>query len=467
MPDPVTVRPGAAERLSRMVQLPTVSAEFEERGLADFDRFRDLLAELYPLVHEHLAFEQVTDVGLLYHWRGAGDGDPVVLMGHFDVVPAVDDDGWTFPPFEGRIHDGSVWGRGTLDDKGPLLVVLEAVENLLADGFVPERDVYLSFGGNEESHGAAARAAADLFQDRGITPWLVLDEGGAVVDAPLPFVHVPAAMVGVGEKGIVTVRLSALGEGGHASTPPATTATARIARAVHRLSPNPFPKRTPRSLRTMLSTFAPHTRGPVRLLLRTLAATPWVTARLFARLDGEPAALVRTTLAATMLEGGSAPNVLPARAAATLNLRIAVGETVGTTAARVRRVIGDPAVDVRVVEGSDPSPESPTDTAQFAAIAAAVDASYPGAITAPYLMMAATDSRWFHRFSPAVFRFAPIAMTAGQRASIHGVDEHVTIDSLERGERFHRALLESLNGTGDRGEGADDTRVAEVGHPTH
>jgi len=144
-----------------------------------------------------------------------------------------------------------------------------------------------------------------------------------------------------------------------------------------------------------------------------------------------------------------------------------VGETVGTTAARVRRVIGDPAVDVQVVEGSDPSPESPTDTAQFAAIAAAVGASYPGAITAPYLMMAATDSRWFHRFSPAVFRFAPIAMTAGQRASIHGVDEHVTIDSLERGERFHRALLESLNGTGDRGEGADDARVAEVGHPTH
>ncbi|HEU0181660.1 MAG TPA: M20/M25/M40 family metallo-hydrolase, partial [Agromyces mariniharenae] len=147
MPDPVTVRPGAAERLSRMVQLPTVSAELDERGLAEFDRFRDLVGELYPLVHEHLAFEQVTDVGLLYHWRGSGDDDPVVLMAHFDVVPAVDDDGWTFPPFEGRIHDGSVWGRGTLDDKGPLLVILEAVENLLADGFVPERDVYLSFGG--------------------------------------------------------------------------------------------------------------------------------------------------------------------------------------------------------------------------------------------------------------------------------------------------------------------------------
>lgn len=444
MPDPVTVRPGAPGRLARMVQLPTVSAELEQRGLADFDRFRELLAELYPLVHEHLAFEQVTDLGLLYRWRGRGDGDPVVLMAHFDVVPAVEADGWTFPPFEGRIHDGSVHGRGTLDDKGPLLVLLEAVENLLADGYSPARDVYLSLGGNEESHGAAAAAIADLFRERRLTPWLVLDEGGAVVDAPLPFVKVPAAMVGVGEKGVLTLRLTARGAGGHASAPPATTPTARIARAVHRLSPNPFPKRMPRSMRAMLATFVPHTRGGTRLLLRALIALPRVTARVFARLGGEPAALVHTTVAATMLEGGTAANVLPANAVATLNLRIAVGETVASATARVRRVIRDRAIAVDVVEGSDPSPESPTDNAQFAAIAAAVGEAFPEATTAPYLMMAATDSRWFHRFSPAVYRFAPLAMTASQRASIHGVDESVTIDSLERGERFHRALITSL-----------------------
>jgi carboxypeptidase PM20D1 len=444
MPDPVTVRPGAPERLARMVQLPTVSADLEQRGLADFDRFRDLLAELYPLVHEHLAFEQVTDLGLLYRWEGRGDGDPVVLMAHYDVVPAVEADGWTFPPFEGRIHGGSVHGRGTLDDKGPLLVLLEAVENLLADGYSPARDVYLSLGGNEESHGAAAAAIADLFRERRLTPWLVLDEGGAVVDAPLPFVKVPAAMVGVGEKGVLTLRLTARGDGGHASAPPATTATARVARAVHRLSPNPFPKRMPRSMRAMLATFVPHTRGGSRLLLRTLIALPRVTARVFARLGGEPAALVHTTVAATMLEGGTAANVLPANAVATLNLRIAVGETVASATARVRRVIRDRAVAVDVVEGSDPSPESPTDNAQFAAIAAAVGEAFPEATTAPYLMMAATDSRWFHRFSPAVYRFAPLAMTASQRASIHGVDESVTIDSLERGERFHRALITSL-----------------------
>ncbi|MGB3375587.1 MAG: M20/M25/M40 family metallo-hydrolase, partial [Microbacterium sp.] len=196
-----TVRPGIAERLSQMIRLPTVSAELEQRGMEPFDAFVQLLAEQYPLVHEHLTLERHTDLGLLFHWKGrAPASDPLVLMAHYDVVPVDESDPWTYPPFEGRIADGSVYGRGALDDKGPLIVVIEAVENLLADGFTPARDVYLSFGGNEETFGDATLAISDVFRERGITPWLVVDEGGAVVDSPLPFVPGSAAMIGVGEK---------------------------------------------------------------------------------------------------------------------------------------------------------------------------------------------------------------------------------------------------------------------------
>ena len=194
----------------------------------------------------------------------------------------------------------------------------------------------------------------------------------------------------------------------------------------------------------MLALFAAQTPGPARHLLRLLATVPWLTARVFARIGGEPAALVRTTVAATMQSGGTAANVLPSQASATLNLRIALGETVhGHGAARDAPHPG-PARDVEVVEASEPSPESPTDNAQFALIADAVTASHPGAAAVPYVMMAATDSRHFHRFSPAVYRFAPLEMSNAQRASIHGVDESVEIAALERGERFHRALLERL-----------------------
>ncbi|MGZ8803973.1 MAG: M20/M25/M40 family metallo-hydrolase [Microbacterium sp.] len=442
---PITVRPGVGERLSRMIRLPTVSAELAERGPRPFEDFVALLAELYPLVHTHLSLERITEFGLLFRWTGvAASASPVVLMAHYDVVPVDETDAWTYPPFEGRVEDGWVYGRGALDDKGPLAVMLEAVENLLAVGFTPARDVYLSFGGNEETYGAAAQTIATTLRERGIVPWLVLDEGGAVVDAPLPFALGDAAMVGVGEKGVLTLKLSTRGDGGHASAPPSLTAVGRIARALDRLGPSTFPARTPAAVTRMLSRFADTASGAPQLLLRTLATFPWLTARAFAAMGGEPAALVRTTVAATMQQGGTAANVLPSQASATLNLRIALSETVGATVRRVKRRIGDPLVEVTVVEGSEPSPESPTDNAQFALIVDAVKASYPGAATVPYVMMAATDSRHFHRFAPAVYRFAPLEMSNAQRASIHGVDERVEVTSLEKGERFHCALLQGL-----------------------
>lgn len=195
-------RPDIAARLSQMIQLPTVSAELDVRGNAPFEAFVKLLEELYPLVHERLERERITDFGLLFRWQGAAHATaPAVLMAHYDVVPVDESDPWSYPPFEGRIAEGFVYGRGALDDKGPMVVLLDAVENLLEAGFTPARDVYLSFGGNEETFGEAGERIADTLHERGITPWIVLDEGGAVTDAPLPFVHGAAAMVGVGEKG--------------------------------------------------------------------------------------------------------------------------------------------------------------------------------------------------------------------------------------------------------------------------
>ena len=384
----LTPRPGVAERLSRMIQLPTVSAELDSRGAEPFEDFVTLLAELYPVVHERLELERVTEFGLLFRWAGAAaSAQPLVLMAHYDVVPVDESDAWTYPPFEGRVEDGWVYGRGALDDKGPLLVVLEAVENLLSAGFTPARDVYLSFGGNEETYGAAAAAIAATLRERGIVPWLVLDEGGAVVDAPLPFALGSAAMVGVGEKGVAhpaAERARRWGPRIRAATHHRGRAgsRARSTGSTRALSP---PARPPPS-RACSACSRTRPAAATRQLLRTLATFPALTARIFAAMGGEPAALVRTTVAATMQQGGTAANVLPSQASATLNLRIALGETAAGTVRRVRRRIHDPLVEITVVESSEPSPESPTDNAQFALIAAAVKASYPDAATVPFVM---------------------------------------------------------------------------------
>ncbi|MGC3993104.1 MAG: M20/M25/M40 family metallo-hydrolase [Propionicimonas sp.] len=445
--DAAAARPGIEDRLAALVRVPTVSAEREVSGDGPFEDLVALLGELYPLVHAHLARERF-GLGLVYTWSPAADADadPVVLMAHYDVVPVAGQEAeWTVPPFEGRVADGHVYGRGSLDDKGALCTLLDAVENLLAEGWTPPRPVLLCFGPDEEVHGATARQMAAALHERGVRPWLVLDEGGAISEIPFPGVSGAFAVVGLAEKGVMTVELAAGGTGGHASAPTGLTAVGRIGRAVARLNRNPFDVRMSRTVVSLLVALADHAEGAYARAWRAAAAAPWLAARLLAVAGGaDGAALVRTSLAPTMLTGGSSANVLPSHATATLNIRVNVGETTTGVVARLRRVIADPEVSVRVVEGDEPTPESPSDGAQFALIAASVDAGYPGVPTIPYLTTAATDGRHWHRFCPFVYRFMPLYVPEADRAGIHGRDERVAVDSLVRGERCYRALLKGL-----------------------
>ena len=252
----MTVRDGAPKRLSRMVQLPTVSAELDRarpRRLRPLPRApRRALPARARAPRVRAGHRPRTPVPLARARRRRPRRAHGALRRRAGRSRAT---AGRFPPFEGRIHDGSVHGRGTLDDKGPLLVLLEAVENLLADGFTPARDVYLSFGGNEESHGAAAAAiAAPVPGARHHARGSCSTRAAPSSTRPCRSCTVPAAMVGVGEKGVLTVRL----DGSRRRRPRLRSAgTTRRPRAsparVHRLSPNPFPKRMPRSMRAMLA----------------------------------------------------------------------------------------------------------------------------------------------------------------------------------------------------------------------
>ena len=442
----------SAERLSALVQIPTVSATIDTTGTGPFDTMTKALKRLYPYTHRTLTVERITDLGWLYRWPGTDPAlatAPIVLMAHVDVVPVDLSDPWTYPPFEGKIADGRVWGRGTVDDKGALVCLFEAVESLVKSGFVPTRDVYLSIGGNEETMGEAAAAIAAAFKERGLTPYFVLDEGGAVVDAPLPFVKARAAMVGVAEKGVMTVRLATQAEPGHASAPGTYTAVSRLGRAVAKLTPSTFPAHLAKTTVDMLASFVPLTSGAAQTGLKALVAAPAMTAQVFARMGGQAAALAHTTVAPTMIEGGTAANVLPSHASAIVNVRIAIGETMASALARIEHRIADPLVTVTMVEGYDPSPQSPTDNAPFAAIRDAVTAAF-GVVTAPYITTGATDSRHFHAFTEAVYRFAPLVMTAVQLGAMHGVDEWVDIDSLVRGQQFYEQLVRTTAGSGEQ-----------------
>ena len=425
-----------AERLAALVRIPTVS-DPAVRDEAAFAAFRERLAELYPLVHARLE-RRVVDGGTLHLvWRG-GPAAPIVLLAHHDVVPVADQP-WREDPFGGRVEDGVLHGRGALDDKGPLVAVLEAVEGLLAEGVVPAGDVHVVSGHDEEVQGGGARAVAAALAEEGVRPLLVLDEGGAVVEGMVPGVRGPLAMIGLGEKGVATVRLTTRSAGGHASVPPRGQATVRLARALTRIEARPFPARTNPAVAAMAAALRPRLRRPVAAVLGARAAAP-ALGPLLGLLGGVPGALVRTTVAVTRLAAGTATNVLAAEATAVLNVRIAPGDDLEGVTERLARVIGDPSVTVEA-EGEDPSPLSRAAGPAWDRMTAALAASHPEALPVPYVMVQASDARHFTGLGGDVYRFMPFAITAEELAAIHGADERVRIAALDAAIAFHRALL--------------------------
>lgn len=431
----------AAAHMREMVRVKTVS--YRDKALEDpapFEAFPALLLRLYPAVHAACPCERIGDRGLLYRWKGKDSGAPGVLMAHYDVVPA-EEKSWQRPPFEGVIEDGLVWGRGTLDTKGTLLGVMEAAEHLIKQGFVPENDLYFAFAGDEEIAGGGAPGIVAELSRRGVRPAFVLDEGGAVVEKVFPGVSRPCALVGVGEKGVLDVRFTAVSRGGHASAPPPHTPVGVLARAVTRVEGRPFPFTLTPPARAMFDTLGRHST----LLFRVIFANLWCFAPvlnlLCKRTGGELNALVRTTCAFTQMQGGEASNVLPPSAWVGANLRLVGGETVESAKARLERVIDDRSVTVSVVQGHNPSTYSRTDGAPWERLRRAIAGTWPGAILSPYLMVAASDSRHYGGISERVYRFSAMALSGEERKMIHGHDERVPVEKLLTTVRFYVRLM--------------------------
>jgi carboxypeptidase PM20D1 len=449
--------PSAIQRLAAAIRIPTVSQTGHPIDAEAMAQLRDLLQSSFPRVNAVLTREVLPSGSVLYTWKGRNPAaEPVILTGHLDVVP-VDpstENRWQHPPFSGDVADGSIWGRGTLDDKGSVVAMMEAAEALLAQGFTPERTVIFAFGDDEENGGQQGAAGiVRLLQSRGIHAHFVVDEGGAVASGFVPGLNSPIAVIGVGEKGYLSLKLSTMAAGGHSSEPPPHTAIGELAAGLTRLEADPFPGSLPDPTRAQLLSIAPYLPFVQRLALANL----WLTRPLIVSMglkDSAQAGGYRTTTAITMISGGTKDNVLPTEAQAVVNLRILPSETVESVTNGVRSRLDDPKIAITNADPDsviNPSPVSPTNTEGFRALITTIRQLYPTAITSPYLVQAATDARHYYALSPNVYRFAPMEADETIFAMIHGFNEHITTANYIHFVEFEAQLLKNI----DEGDGSN------------
>lgn len=431
--------------LSKAVSYRTIS--YEDYSLTDtlqFVQFHAFLDSTYPLISEHLEKEIHGNNALLYKWQGKNINlKPFILMAHQDVVPVVEEN-WEKGPFSGEIDTLFIWGRGTLDDKGSLISIFEAVEKMLEEGFTPDRTIYLVFGDDEEVTGKGAQALAATLKNRGVEAETVIDEGMSITSGIVPMISNPVALIGTSEKGYLSVELTSKSAGGHSAMPQSETAISILSTALVKITNNqPAPKFTP-PVKGFLDFIGPEIPWPARIVF----ANQWLLGGVLKSIytsSGPGNASVRTTTAPTMLKAGIKDNILPTEAKATVNFRLLPGDTSDKVIARLRKVINDDRISVMALKNSqEPDKVSPINCKAFNLLNKTIKECYENTYVAPTLVTGATDSYYFSEVSPHVYRFAPTILTPEDLDRNHGNNERITIKNYKSMINFYYRLVKNF-----------------------
>ncbi len=439
----------SVNHLSGAVKFPTISySATSPVDTAAFSGYMNFITKTYPLITDRLSREIFNNFSLLYTWKGKNPSlKPVILMAHYDVVPPGDTASWDKKPFSGENDGKYIWGRGTLDDKAAMISILEAVEKLLSEGYEPERTIYLSFGHDEEIGGSrGAGTIAKALKERGVEAEFVLDEGMAITVGMVPMMKKPIALIGTSEKGYLSVKLTVEMAGGHSSTPEKESAIIVLNKAIYDLVNKQMKARITGPVKDFIRYIGPE----MPFYAKALFANKWLFKGILLNIykgSGSGNALVRTTIAPTIIHAGIKDNVIPTKAEAVVNFRILPGETSSDVLVHIEKVINDKRVKISPLGEviSEPAPVSPSDVPGFLNILKTLRQVYPEAAVAPTMMVGSSDSRLFTGVTKNIYRFAPIIVNSEDIARIHGLNERNGIEDFKRGIGFYYQLIKISN----------------------
>lgn len=441
--------------LSRAIQVKTISTEFSDHpDSQNFTALHAYLEKSFPAAHAAMERSIIAQGSLMYRWPGnQSAGNPVAILAHLDTVPVEDhaQSAWTHPPFSGALSEGAVWGRGALDNKGQIIAIMAAAERLTATGFTPPRDIYFLFGHDEELGGdEGAAAMVKALKTKGVRLAWVLDEGSGVVDGVIASAKSPIALIATAEKGSVTLRLTARAQGGHSSTPSPDTAVSVLSRAVLALTDNPYPLQFDAHSIRLLQTAS----SEASFVQRALIANLWLTGGLVkSKLRSSPvvAASLHTTTAPTVIRGGEKANVLPQQAQAYVNFRVHPRDDVGSVRRRAENLINDPRVEIELIDGREPTPQSSVTSEGYARIESAIRNVFGEIPVAPALSLQGTDSRHFRDIAEQTYRFTPFIYELEDLKRIHGANERISLENLARAAAWYEAIIRDSGDTTIRG----------------
>ena len=431
----------AIDNLQQLIRCKTVSyrdSSLEDDG--EFKKLIDLLPRLYPNVFKTCEYKELPDRALLFKWVGKEHNKPSVFMAHYDVVPAYES-GWEKPPFEGILENDVIWGRGALDTKVTFGGILLAAETLIEQGFTPENDIYFAFSGGEEINGNGAVNIVNWFKENNITPEMVLDEGGAVVENVFPGVKAPCGLIGIAEKGMMNVEYTCKSAGGHASAPKPHTPVGKLSMACCRMENNPFKAHLTKPVAEMFDTLGRHSSFVYRMIFANLWAFGWVLDIICKKSGGELNALMRTTVAFTQMNGSRACNVIPPEATMVSNIRLNPEDNIDSALDYIKKTVNDSDIEISLIDGMNPSRVSRTDCEGWNRVTKAVASTWKGSIVSPYLMVQCSDSRHYGVISDKVYRFSAMDLTSEERATIHGNNERIRVDALCRTVEFYERII--------------------------